>query len=697
MKANIAKKPILSISMIVKNEGAKLRRCLESIKRLMAQIDCELIITDTGSTDDTVEIAKEYADIVNYFEWCDDYAAARNYGLELARGEWYGFLDADEWYSDELILDIAAFFKSGTYKKFNSAALMHRNYQDKECYEYYDVQLPRLTKLTKEVRFNRKIHETLEYIEPAIGINGYIYHDGYVFDTEEERDVKLIKLNEAIERQLAENFDDINLLISYSASVSSNERKEEILKRILYFAQKNNVSSLYNTAYFKLITFYFEQKRFALALNLAYDYIEVIKEKKHTLSIDGCYALATLFINQKIYDLAEKYADLYLQGVTQHKIKPDHSNTIEMSTVGNKTTEQFIITFAALFIEHSPKTAAKYYQKYDFEQGAFAADMIKNMLANYKLAPDQNVFFALLNSILAVKNTEKAQEMQDIMCCFLFKFLNDETIYTHLYNYKKDSLLVSAFIWLKTAKATGKAMPSAHSMDLLAAKGAAAPYIAVLLCMQVNIYPHVLATLNREQITKVAQQLECLDKDFLCELIFKNINFAQNATAIKELIFYIAVLQNVFDITDKSNTQQRSLIACTLVECIAKYSALYYNPALIAGGIELLPEAHRFALQIQSASKCAPSEYIHHLRTSIQTSPNMKELAVMLLEAFEKEIENGTIAPKTEFELLAESVKQSAKEYIAAGNTKDAVAVLTQLKALVANDAEIDNLIKMCK
>ncbi|MGB8702208.1 MAG: glycosyltransferase family 2 protein, partial [Thermosynechococcaceae cyanobacterium] len=83
---------LLSFCTIVKNEAHNLARCLASVK---PYVD-EMIIVDTGSTDDTVAIAQQYGAKVHHFEWCDDFAAARNYSLSLVSGDWILSLDADE-------------------------------------------------------------------------------------------------------------------------------------------------------------------------------------------------------------------------------------------------------------------------------------------------------------------------------------------------------------------------------------------------------------------------------------------------------------------------------------------------------------------------------------------------------------------------------------------------------------------------
>jgi len=89
---NSQSSPRLSVCLIVKDEGRFLAQCLKSIHGLAQQI----IVVDTGSTDRTVEIAREHGAEVHSFPWCDDFSAARNAVLEHATGDWVLMLDADE-------------------------------------------------------------------------------------------------------------------------------------------------------------------------------------------------------------------------------------------------------------------------------------------------------------------------------------------------------------------------------------------------------------------------------------------------------------------------------------------------------------------------------------------------------------------------------------------------------------------------
>ena len=82
----------LSVCLIVKNEERFLAQCLKSIHGFAQQI----IVVDTGSTDRTMEIAREFNAEIHAFTWCDDFSAARNAALEHVTGDWVLMLDADE-------------------------------------------------------------------------------------------------------------------------------------------------------------------------------------------------------------------------------------------------------------------------------------------------------------------------------------------------------------------------------------------------------------------------------------------------------------------------------------------------------------------------------------------------------------------------------------------------------------------------
>ncbi len=82
----------LSVCMIVKNEAEMLPRCLESVQ----QVAAEVVLVDTGSTDRTMDIARDFGCRIVEIPWKGDFAAARNESMQHAEHDWIFIVDADE-------------------------------------------------------------------------------------------------------------------------------------------------------------------------------------------------------------------------------------------------------------------------------------------------------------------------------------------------------------------------------------------------------------------------------------------------------------------------------------------------------------------------------------------------------------------------------------------------------------------------
>ena len=87
----------ISACVIAKNEAENLPRWLASM-RVFAD---EMIVVDTGSTDETVAIARAGGAQVLHFDWINDFSAAKNFALDAATGDWVVFTDADEYFTEK--------------------------------------------------------------------------------------------------------------------------------------------------------------------------------------------------------------------------------------------------------------------------------------------------------------------------------------------------------------------------------------------------------------------------------------------------------------------------------------------------------------------------------------------------------------------------------------------------------------------
>ena len=148
----------ISLCMIVKNEEEVLARCLDCVKDIVDEIN----IVDTGSTDRTKEIARQYTDRIFDFEWVNSFAAARTESFKYATKEYILYLDADDVIleEDQIKLkelkqeldpnvDSVAMYYDASSDEFGNVTLRYRrnrlvkrerNYQwHGDCHQYLNV------------------------------------------------------------------------------------------------------------------------------------------------------------------------------------------------------------------------------------------------------------------------------------------------------------------------------------------------------------------------------------------------------------------------------------------------------------------------------------------------------------------------------------------------------------------------------
>ncbi len=149
--------------MIVKNEEAVLRRCLDSL----TDIADEIIIADTGSTDNTKNIALEYTCNVYDYKWTGDFAAARNFVASKATKEYIYTADADE-YLDEENREKVKRLKSILLPEIEIVQMLYCTPPElSTVYNYEKEYRPKLYKRLREFTWIDPIHETLR-IDPVV-------------------------------------------------------------------------------------------------------------------------------------------------------------------------------------------------------------------------------------------------------------------------------------------------------------------------------------------------------------------------------------------------------------------------------------------------------------------------------------------------------------------------------------------------
>lgn len=197
----------VSLCMIVKNEEKQLEKCLKSVEKIVD----EKIIVDTGSTDDTVEIAKSFEAKVFNYKWDDNFSNARNYSIQQASKDWILLMDGDDEFNKEdyekFIQLVNTSVKDGHYFKTLSFV---GNEPGNDMVSNLNL---RLLRNIKKYKFIGAIHEQITCVDEKMDYSNFstedisIFHYGYLANVAVEKDKRNRNIS-IIEEELKENPDN---------------------------------------------------------------------------------------------------------------------------------------------------------------------------------------------------------------------------------------------------------------------------------------------------------------------------------------------------------------------------------------------------------------------------------------------------------------------------------------------------------
>lgn len=211
----------ISVCIIAKNEEKHMEECC---KRLVPY-GLEIVVVDTGSTDRTVALARQYTDRIFHFDWCNDFSAARNYALGKSSHDWILFIDCDEYVETLDLSALAGYMKSHPTAVGRILQCNRFTENGQTSYEY--VRISRFMN-RRYFHFEGIIHEQLVPITAPGGASPtvkYVYdvpvtvlHVGYDGSEEEmrgksKRDIDL--LEQDLEMQGADPYTYFQLGQSY--------------------------------------------------------------------------------------------------------------------------------------------------------------------------------------------------------------------------------------------------------------------------------------------------------------------------------------------------------------------------------------------------------------------------------------------------------------------------------------------------
>lgn len=222
--------PKLTISVLISRNYDGVKKCLNSVRPIIDKVPSELILTDTGCGDEVRELIEGYSDHIIDFEWIKDFSAARNAGLKEAKGEWFLFVDDDEWFED--VAEIVEFFNSNECDKYNVACYIQRNYRDWDGKEYIDHNVDRIIRITPELHFEHRVHETYTGVEidKKKILNSYVHHYGYVFKSKEDNISRFNRNYELLMLEIKDNPTDMRLRHQLVKNFLPTEQIDESIK-----------------------------------------------------------------------------------------------------------------------------------------------------------------------------------------------------------------------------------------------------------------------------------------------------------------------------------------------------------------------------------------------------------------------------------------------------------------------------------
>lgn len=289
-------------------------KSIESLICIKERISTEIILIDTGCTKEVHSRLEKKADKLLSFTWCDDFAKARNTGLEVATGEWFMYLDDDEWFED--IEELVDFFQSGTYKKYGYACYKVRNYIDPEGTQYSDSWVERLARRTDKLVFRSRIHEFLtgkegeKYYLPLIA-----EHYGYAFANEEEKMVHFNRNEKLLLEMKKEEPDNLRwdmqlvqeyrVVARYQDMIRIGNEKYEV-------ALRNGLNSLAEVFILSSAIGYLEMKEYKNALGIVTQMEREERVSKMTKAYGYSIGAKAAFYTKE-YVKSEEYANKYIE------------------------------------------------------------------------------------------------------------------------------------------------------------------------------------------------------------------------------------------------------------------------------------------------------------------------------------------------------------------------------------------------
>jgi len=686
-------KPKLSIGMIVKNEAKNLRECLTAIQPILTRVDSELIIADTGSTDETIAIAREFTPNILQIEWNDDFAEARNHTLRAATGEWYMFMDADEFWKDTD--ELVDFFNSGEYKNYRSAGHLRQDLQSDGGTS--TATSVRLVKIDKETTFEGRVHEHLKIKYPQKFLRSYSLHTGYAFSNKEEEQKKTERNMALMMRSLENNPGNLHIM-SQICMQTAGDQDTTIHEKYLTIGfdavKKNPADGTFHFFYRRMLRYQLRMNNYQLAMEIGYAYFQICP--KVTVAAVDMY---------------------YLTGLACRTLKKfkEAANAIEQCLALHKDMEA-----GKLDMEPSARDMLQCLEP------SFAQNTVTTLLLIYGESNDYDNFFRICRQIeptadkfmplylSAIVNTGRLDEaIHAYERIVALKSSKPEDYKSLLKLFEQTAQTHAAFSG-GFANYTGKD-PYAHLMQMRNADTNAnangiyqllssftpapeIPFIQAEALFFVFKYDAGFTdVVNRLDVDSIADSIALMKekrKDFgqaVAQYASKQLEFETISNKAAQWLYSLCAHAIDIGISETAEVNVYKLF----IQATEHYMNGMFRPEVLTEeGITKLAPHYRFAFYAQKAEhaleKGNETEFLGHIKTALSQSPDFVKVGRARVERYKKR--NEQRADTAQLGQLVQNLKAAILQLIQIGSYEQAGATLAQYAQIMPNDPDIAGL-----
>lgn len=680
----------LSICMMVKNEEKYLDKCLSSLRVLMEGLTSELIIVDTGSTDNTVEIAKRYTDKIYFHEWNNNFSEMRNKSISYSSGEWLFIIDADEILVDAA--NLIKFLNSKDNLKFKAGFLIAKNIvrEDDETTvpSFSSVRLFR----KGNIRYEGAVHNMALYDGPVADLNIEILHYGYITTDKElmerkfQRTSKILK--EEIEKNPANLYYMHQLSVSYRMHGDSKEALEQAIKTYDLLKKSSVNPQKVKFIYYQLALCYYDFSDYENVERICNEGISI--EKQY---IDLYYYLATAQVYLRKFDSAIKNYKIHIDFIQNYdnlEVRKDF--TISMYTLS--------------YIEHDYYSLALcYYAQQDFDQCLIYLEYIKGQKRigdainlTIKVILETKKYDRLLpyhNYLISLNTNYK-----ELFIVVLEKnktalsFEMNKNIESSLLGSKEPYLLLNSIRHEYTLGNKDKVINfieelfkiininEVHSFygDII--------YYLIKFCEQIDRY---IVNLTENKLNDFIFYINGKYKDLDTVLYTYLADNQQNNDDNLYKLMLKKVLQRTFLMVSKPSDTKYEIIFNKYLSDGTKYIKGLYSKSVIDNELACIvnSDEDRFLIYLNKAHEFNSKDlkiYISYLRKALAAFPTMKsgiELLIKQTEGLMKEDKNE------KFEEYKMQFKQNINNLISDGLLEESRKLIEKYEKIVSKDIEI--------